>query len=197
VEVARELVGSRLICDPGTADEVEAVLVEVEAYLGMDDPASHAYRGRRGRAAIMFGPAGHLYVYLSYGVHLCANVVTEPAGGAGAVLLRAAVVESGEAAVRRRRAESRVGGAPEPPACALLRGPGNLGSGLGLTIEDNGIDLCQPRSRLRLCPGETPERLAVGPRIGISRAADLPLRFAWEGHPAVSRPLPVASGRRG
>jgi DNA-3-methyladenine glycosylase len=193
--VAAELVGTVLLCDPGTPDEVRAVIVEVEAYQGLADPASHAFRGPSGRAAIMFGPPGHLYVYLSYGMHHCANVVCEPAGTAGAVLLRAAAVLSGEATVRRRRAalgrQPGEGRAAESPN-ALLRGPGNLGAGLGLGLADNGIDLCRAGSRLRLLPGASHVPLARGPRVGISRAAERPLRFAWTGHPAVSRPVPRA-----
>jgi DNA-3-methyladenine glycosylase len=166
---------------------VRAVLVEVEAYLGVEDPASHAHRGPTPRAAIMFGAPGHLYVYLSYGMHFCANVVCEPEGVAGAVLLRAAAVEVGEEVVRSRR----VRGGRQPAASALLSGPGNLGAGLGLTLADNGLDLCDPDSRLRILERETEEvPLAVAPRVGITRAADRPLRFAWKGHPAVSRPLP-------
>ncbi len=181
--------GARLLCDPGTADEVEAILVEVEAYRGLDDPASHAHRGPIGRAAIMFGPPGHLYVYLSYGVHFCANVVCEPVGRAGAVLLRAAEVSRGEATVRRRRAgHSR----REPEVAGLLRGPGNVGSGLGLGPPDNGLDLCDPGSRLSILEAATRPELAVGRRVGITRAAEQPLRFAWLGHPAVSRPAPWA-----
>jgi DNA-3-methyladenine glycosylase len=185
--VARDLVGARLLCDPGTEDEVEAVIVEVEAYLGVEDPASHAHRGPTRRSAIMFGAPGHLYVYLSYGMHFCANVVTEPAGVAGAVLLRAAVVELGEQAVRRRRSGGR-GRVPE--TAALLRGPGNLGRGLALTLADNGIDLCDPGGRVRVLERATQVPLLVGRRVGVSSAADRPLRFAWMGQPAVSRPWP-------
>jgi DNA-3-methyladenine glycosylase len=187
LEVAQDLVGARLLCDPGTAESVEGVIVEVEAYLGLADPASHAFRGPNGRAAIMFGPPGHLYVYFSYGMHFCANIVCEPVGSAGAVLLRAAAVVDGEETVRRRRA--RAGAAPPSPS-ALLRGPGNLGAGLGLTLDDNGADLCDPGSRLRVLEAGARPPLAVGPRVGISRAASRPLRFAWSGHPAVSRPAP-------
>ena len=192
MEVAAGLVGARLLRDPGTPDEVEAVLVEVEAYLGLEDPASHAHRGPTPRASIMFGPPGHLYVYLSYGMHVCANVVCEPPGAAGAVLLRAAAIERGEEAVRRRREPA---GRETSPA-GLLRGPGNLGAGLGLTLADNGLDLCAPGSRLLIVAGAGGAPLAVGPRVGISRATERPLRFTWAGHPAVSRPAPLAPGRR-
>jgi DNA-3-methyladenine glycosylase len=188
---------------------VRATLVEVEAYLGTDDPASHAFRGPTPRAAIMFGRPGVLYVYLSYGLHHCANIVCEPRGRAGAVLLRAASVTAGEETVRmRRRAAPRRGeaagwrlraavdaGAPaDPPstrmlpAASLLRGPGNLCRGLGLSLADNGLDLCRAGARAFVLPGDgvTPP-LDVSPRVGISAAADRPLRFAWAGHPAVSR----------
>jgi DNA-3-methyladenine glycosylase len=186
VEVAAGLVGSHLVRDPGTAGEIRAVVVEVEAYLGREDPASHAFRGPTPRAAIMFGPPGHLYVYLSYGMHLCANVVCEPEGVAGAVLLRAAALEVGEEVVRARR--DRAG---RPVGFTrLLSGPGNLGAGLALTPADNGLDLCDPGSRMRILAGDAEVPVAVAPRVGITRAADRPLRFAWDGHPAVSRPAP-------
>jgi DNA-3-methyladenine glycosylase len=202
VDVARALVGAHLVCDPGTPDQVEAVLVEVEAYLGLDDPASHAHRGPVGRAAIMFGRPGHLYVYLAYGMHLCANVVCEPAEIAGAVLLRAARVVSGEAVVRRRRSapgrDRRRDGTRALATDALLRGPGNLGRGLGLSLADNGADLCAPAGRLRILPRVSPPPLQVSTRVGISRAADRPLRFAWAGDPAVSNgPRAAAPSPRG
>ena len=190
MKVAADLVGARLLGDPGTQDEVEAILVEVEAYLGLDDPASHAHRGPTPRAAIMFGPPGHLYVYLSYGMHICANVVCEPPGIAGAVLLRAAAVARGEEAVRRRREPA----GHQTASAGLLRGPGNLGAGLGLTLADNGLDLCAPGSRLRIAAGTGGAPLAVGPRVGISRATERALRFTWAGHPSVSRHAPLALG---
>jgi DNA-3-methyladenine glycosylase len=176
--VARDLVGAVLIADPGTPDEVRARLVEVEAYLGEDDPASHAHRGPTPRSSIMFGPPGHLYVYLSYGVHHCANVVCGAEGTAAAVLLRAAIVDSGAAVVRERRSTPAGGD-------RLLSGPGNLCRGLAITAADNGLDLCGG-GRIRLEQSPDVPALSVGPRVGISRAADLPLRFWWTGHPAVS-----------
>ncbi len=184
--VARELIGCRLLVDAGTPAEVRARIVEVEAYLGTEDEASHAHRGPTPRAAIMFGEPGHLYVYLSYGVHHCANLVTEVEGRAGAVLLRAAAVESGEPVVRARRADR---GARELPAATLLRGPGNLCSGLGIDRGDNGLDACESGSRLAVLPGDGASAvLAAGPRVGITRNADPLLRFAWSGDPAVSAP---------
>lgn len=185
---------------------MRATLVEVEAYLGLDDPASHAYRGPTQRAGIMFGPPGVLYVYLSYGLHHCANVVCEPKGHAGAVLLRAAAVVSGEETVLARRLAApprgeAAGWRGRDPAAAhkprvgnraiarsaLLRGPGNLCRGLGLTLEQNGLDLCAPGTALRVLPAESAPPLVTGPRVGITAAADEPLRFAWAGHPSVSR----------
>lgn len=185
--VARELLGCILLVDAGTAEEVRARIVEVEAYLGTDDEASHAHRGPTPRAGIMFGAPGHLYVYLSYGVHHCANLVTEVEGRAGAVLLRAARVEAGEPAVRRRRR-------PDIPVAGLLRGPGNLCSGLGIDRADNGIDVCAAGGRLVVLPGGDPVPVAVGPRVGITRNADPLLRFAWSGDPAVSAPRLLSPG---
>ena len=188
---------------------MRAALVEVEAYLGLDDPASHAHQGPTPRASIMFGPPGRLYVYLSYGLHHCVNVVCEPEGRAGAVLLRAAAVTQGagvvlarrlaaprrgEAAGWRRREGASQAAATGPAARrlapeALLRGPGNLCRGLGITLADNGAHLGAPGSRVVLLPreGAAPPTTA-GPRVGIARAADAPLRFAWAGHAAVSHP---------
>ena len=197
VDVAHDLIGCRLVVDPGTPDEVVAVLVEVEAYLGLDDPASHAYRGPTERAGIMFGPPGHLYVYLSYGVHNCANLVTESHGVAGAVLLRSAAVEAGEEVVRPRRLAypRRAAGVERAIAVHdLLRGPGNLCRGLGVDRSDNGLDVCSPASRFEVWPAEQRARVLRGPRVGISQAVDRPLRFAWRDHPAVSRP-PLLPGR--
>jgi DNA-3-methyladenine glycosylase len=188
-EVAAGLIGCTLVVDAGTADKVRAVIVEVEAYLGLQDPASHAFRGPTPRAAIMFGEPGHLYVYLSYGVHHCANLVTQPRGDAGAVLLRSAMVIEGEVVVRTRRAAAsrgRVLGSAD-----LLRGPGNLCSGLGLQLADNGLDICHP-GRLWVMPRSDVPPLATGPRIGITVAREAAHRYWWDGHSAVSRARPQA-----
>ena len=189
VSVARDLIGCALLVDAGGEDAVVARIVETEAYLGTADPASHAYRGPTRRAAIMFGEPGHLYVYLSYGMHHCANIVTQPDGVAGAVLLRAAAVERGDDAVRRRR-----GGVHD--AGALLRGPGNLCRGLGVSLLDNGIDLCAAAARLHVMSRDAEPDVCVSTRVGISVAAREPLRFAWTGHAAVSSPLPWSRGKK-
>jgi DNA-3-methyladenine glycosylase len=183
VAVARELIGCRLVVDPGGASTVVASIVECEAYLGSGDPASHAFRGPTPRASIMFGEPGHLYVYLSRGIHHCANLVTERDGTAGAVLLRAAGVEEGEAIVRGRRRDGLA-------HAGLLRGPGNLTRGLGLTLLDNGADVCGAGARLLIAAGSTSPPVVAAPRVGISAAIDDALRFAWSGHPAVSAPVP-------
>ena len=191
VQVARSLLGCRMVVDRGGPAEVVATLVEVEAYLGTSDPASHAHRGPTPRASIMFGAPGHLYVYLSYGVHHCANLVTETHGVAGAVLLRAAAVESGEAVVRDRRAAAPSGLARVIPVHDLLRGPGNLCRGLGIALGDNGLDVCSATSRVEVwerSPGRRRVDVARGPRVGITTAVERPLRFAVRDHPAVSRP---------
>lgn len=187
VQVARSLLGCRVVVDRGSEAEVVATLVEVEAYLGQRDPASHAYRGPTPRAGIMFGPPGHLYVYLSYGIHHCANLVCESRGTAGAVLLRAAAVEKGEEVVRSRRG---TGLARVIPVHDLLRGPGNLCRGLGVALGDNGLDVCSATSRVEVWEPAVRTRVAVarGPRVGISAATERHLRFAVRGHPAVSRP---------
>ncbi len=175
---ARRLLGAAL-----TGRGVSAMIVEVEAYGGpadgpWPDAASHSFRGRRGRNTVMFGPAGRLYTYRSHGIHVCANVVCASDGVAGAVLLRAAAVESGLLVAGGRRGES------VRPA-ALARGPGNLCSALGITMDDNGIDLFDPRSPVRLTLGEH-HPATDGPRVGVSQAADRRWRFWLTGRPEVS-----------
>ena len=160
------------------------MIVEVEAYGGppdgpWPDAASHSFRGRGGRNTVMFGPAGRLYTYRSHGIHVCANVVCGYDGVAGAVLLRAAAVESGLDIAGQRRGDS------VRPA-ALARGPGNLCSALGITMDDNGIDLFDaPQSgAARRWPKSS--RADDGPRVGVSQAADRPWRFWLAGRPEVS-----------
>jgi DNA-3-methyladenine glycosylase len=175
---ARRLLGSAL-----TGRGVSAMIVEVEAYGGppdgpWPDAASHSFRGRRGRNTVMFGPAGRLYTYRSHGIHVCANVVCGSEDVAGAVLLRAAAVESGLDVAAQRRGDS------VRPA-ALARGPGNLCSALGITMDDNGIDLFDARSPVQLMLADE-HCAADGPRVGVSQAADRPWRFWLAGRPEVS-----------
>ncbi|WP_200828325.1 DNA-3-methyladenine glycosylase [Mycobacterium sp. 3519A] len=178
ITAARRLLGASL-----TGRGVSAMIVEVEAYGGpaagpWPDAAAHSYRGPTGRNKVMFGPAGRLYTYRSHGIHVCANVVCASDGVAAAVLLRAAAVEAGVDEARARR-----GDATRPTA--LARGPGNLCSALGITMEDNGIDLFDPSSPVRLTFAEESDGVA-GPRVGVSKAADRPWRFWIAGRPEVS-----------
>jgi DNA-3-methyladenine glycosylase len=178
VGAARQLLGATLI-----GRGVTAMIVEVEAYGGPSDgpwpdAASHSFRGRRGRNTVMFGPAGRLYTYRSHGIHVCANVVCGYDGVAGAVLVRAAAVESGLEIAGNRRGDT------VRPA-ALARGPGNLCLALGITMDDNGIDLFDPRSPVQLSLA-VEHTAAEGPRVGVSQAADRPWRFWLAGRPEVS-----------
>ncbi|MHB1209385.1 MAG: DNA-3-methyladenine glycosylase [Acidimicrobiales bacterium] len=177
--VARDLIGSLIVvrAESGT---VRARVVETEAYGGEDDSASHAFRGPTPRSAIMFGPAGYLYVYLSYGMHWCMNVVTGTEGTASAVLLRAAQLLP---ALDGALLDEREG---------LLRGPGLLTRGLGITGEDNGIDCCSTsQGRVSfLSPPFTDLAIARSARIGISASRDRLSRYFLDGHPGVSRTSP-------
>jgi DNA-3-methyladenine glycosylase len=178
VDVAPRLLGWTLTSRSEDGD-VAVELTEVEAYRGEADPASHAYRGRTTRNAVMFGEAGHLYVYRSHGIHTCANIVTGPVGLASAVLLRAGRVVEGVDLARARRSESA-------SRDGLARGPGNLGQALGLDLDDGGFDLLGD-GRLRLCPGDAGEvDAASGPRVGVSRAHEVCWRFWITGDPTVS-----------
>jgi DNA-3-methyladenine glycosylase len=168
--VARDLLGKVLVRHLGRHAR-RARIVEVEAYLGERDAASHARRGPTPRAAIMFGPPGFLYVYLVYGMHHCMNFVTETDGVAGAVLIRAAEPLDGGAA-------------------AELRGPGKLCQGLGITLADKGTDLTSPGSGLFVVDdGRARPRVARSPRVGVDYAgvwAGRHLRFFVPGHASVS-----------
>lgn len=178
MSAAQRLLGSRI-----TSRGVSATIVEVEAYGGPEngpwpDAASHSFRGPSVRNAVMFGPPGRLYTYRSHGIHVCANMSCGTDGTAAAVLFRAAAVESGVEIARARRLE---GTRTE----ALARGPGNLCAALGISMEDNGIDIFAPDSPIVLEIG-TPEPSARGPRVGVSHAADRPWRFWLAGRPEVS-----------
>lgn len=214
--VAPQLLGAYLQHGP-----VIVQLTEVEAYLGESDPASHAFKGPTPRCATMFGPPGHLYVYASYGIHRAGNLVCSPDGSAGGVLMRGARVIAGHSTVRARRGT-------KPVEAGLARGPGNLGSALGLDLHLNGSTISQREgspdlssavypdtvassspnpnaaaaaqsaepqvsthvegSAFTLWPGESVTEYRVGPRIGITKNADAPLRFWIPRDPTVTSP---------
>jgi len=202
VEVAPDLLGC--VLEHETADGLVAVeLTEVEAYAGRSDPASHAYRGKTARNAVMFGPPGHAYVYFTYGMHFCVNVVClGEEGSASAVLLRAGRVIAGEELARVRRTRGTTAIAPRD----LARGPARLCQALGIDRSQNGADMVSAGSPLRmlsgagnparsavLAPGDgtlilpaTPSRIVSGPRVGVSSAAEIPWRFWYDGDPTVS-----------
>lgn len=176
---------------------VAVELTEVEAYAGQLDPASHAYRGITARNAVMFGPPGYAYVYFTYGMHFCVNVVCLPAGTANAVLLRAGRVIAGEELAQRRRTARRL--APQEqaplrvlPARELARGPARLCQALAIDRAQNGLDFCDPASPLRLSGNANRVRagselaVSVGPRVGVSAAADTSWRFWVTDEPTVS-----------
>jgi DNA-3-methyladenine glycosylase len=192
LEVAPDLLG-RVVVRSGDEGTVAVRLTEVEAYAGPDDPGSHAYRGPTPRTAVMFGPPGFLYVYFSYGMHWCANVVCGPDGHASAVLLRAGEVVAGHELARSRRPAARVDR-------DLARGPARLAGALGLVGEHSGDDLCARGSHLQLHagPGAVAGRVRTGPRVGVSGTGgdgDLhPWRFWLEGEPTVSVYRPSTRG---
>jgi len=178
-EVAPSLLGCRFshTTDEGT---VTVELTEVEAYMGEADPASHAFRGPTARNKVMFGEPGRLYVYRSYGMHWCCNVVTGHDGTASAVLLRAGRVVEGVDLARRRRGE-RV------KDRSLARGPGCLGQALGLTREQNGADLLGTGPLCLRAGSPVPaERISSGHRVGVTLAHDVPWRFWVLDDPTVS-----------
>jgi DNA-3-methyladenine glycosylase len=188
VIVARDLLGSVLFYR--TPEGLLAGrIVETEAYRGEADPASHAFRGRTARNALMFGAAGHAYVYFSYGVHYCLNVTADGPGVAGAVLLRALEPLAGIEIMRRR--------GDHGPEVRLLSGPGKIGRGFGLDLKDNGRDFT--RGPLGLATGSlVPDgEVAVTRRIGISRAVELPYRFSVIGSRSVSARAPALPSPRG
>jgi DNA-3-methyladenine glycosylase len=208
-QVAPGLLGCVLAHE--TPDGLVAVeLTEVEAYAGPADPASHAYRGRTRRNAVMFGPPGHAYVYFTYGMHYCVNLVCRGAdGSASAVLLRAGAVIAGEDLARARRTRHRPAAdgtaangttadrttAAPLAARELARGPARLCQALGIDRSLDGADVCVPGAPLRLqragpdraasSTGRS-EKIMTGPRVGVSRAAEVPWRFWLAGEPTVS-----------
>ncbi|HJP72323.1 MAG TPA: DNA-3-methyladenine glycosylase [Candidatus Limnocylindria bacterium] len=180
-ELAPELLGARLVHETEEG-RVGGRIVEVEAYRGPEDLAAHSSRGRTPRNAVMFGPPGHLYVYLIYGLHHCLNVVAGPGEKPEAVLIRALHLDEGVELARRRRGEA----VAEP---RLAAGPGNVGSALGIDRGLNGVDLLRGPVRVEPRLGPRP-RISRGPRIGVDYAgtwAARPLRFWITDDPHLSR----------
>jgi DNA-3-methyladenine glycosylase len=185
-EVAPDLLGC--VLSRSTPEGVVSVrLTEVEAYAGPRDPASHAYRGLTKRNAVMFGPPGHAYVYFTYGMHFCVNLVCMGPGTAAAVLLRAGeIVEGRELAAGRR---------PRSAVRDLARGPARLCQALAIDRALSGTDVCSPSGPLRLLSGSPASGFRTGPRTGVSTAKDVPWRFWIDGDPSVS-PYRVHTPRR-
>ena len=186
-EVAPRLLGAVLRSGP-----VSVRVTEVEAYGGADDPGSHAFRGRTRRNEVMFGPAGRAYVYFTYGMHWCLNVVTGLEGEAAAVLLRAGEVIEGLELVRERRPGAR--------DRDLARGPARLARALALDGSCNGVDLVDPHAPVQLLAATVPaagDAIRSGPRVGVAgRGAATPWRFWLDGDPTVSAYRPAVSRRR-
>jgi len=211
VPVAPDLLGC-VLEHQTEAGLVAVELTEVEAYAGASDPASHSYRGKTSRNAVMFGPPGHAYVYFTYGMHFCVNVVCAGNGSASAVLFRAGRIVAGEQLARTRRTR-------EGKMIAfrdLARGPARLCQALDIDRSLDGADLCVPDSPLRmrwpqarttdrseavLARGDDPpkpprQKILSGPRVGVSQAAERPWRFWIEGDPTVSVYRPATPRRR-
>jgi DNA-3-methyladenine glycosylase len=172
-EVAPDLIGVTLL-----VDGVGGRIVEIEAY-DQEDPASHGFRGQTARNAVMFGEAGHAYVYRSYGIHWCLNFVCGAPGRAEAVLIRALEPTHGLDLMRERRGVRA--------DQALCSGPGKLCQALGVSRDHDGRPLDEPP--FELLPREAIPPIVTGPRIGITRAVDLPWRYGLEGSPFLSRPF--------
>lgn len=182
LDVAPTLLGSILRCG-----DVAVRLTEVEAYAGPDDPGSHSHRGRTPRNSAMFGPPGHLYVYFTYGMHHCANVVCGGVDTPSAVLLRAGEVVEGIETARARR--------PGVADRDLARGPARLCKALDIDLADYGTDLATGRVTLEIGARIDPADIARGPRVGLREAADRPWRFWLSGERSVSVYRPAAPRR--
>jgi DNA-3-methyladenine glycosylase len=177
LEVAPDLIGAILLFDG-----VGGRIVELEAY-HHTEPAAHSFRGQTARNAVMFGPPGYAYIYRSYGIHWCLNFVCEPKGSAADVLIRAIEPTQGLSTMRRRRglSDERLLGA----------GPGRVCEALGITVADNGLALDAPPFELHARAGAL--EVVTGPRIGITKAAELPWRYGLKGSRFLSRPFPASS----
>ncbi len=159
-------------------------IVEVEAYLGVNDRAAHAWRGITARTRVIFGPPGHAYIYFIYGMYECLNFVSEPEGAAGCVLIRALEPLAGLSLMRRRRAR---GSTQAHGIEDLASGPGKLTLAMGITRKLNGADLVKGPLQVRGFFDESPFEIQITPRIGIRHCADWPLRFLIAGNRFVSR----------
>lgn len=177
--VARDLLGTVLIHE-ATDGLLAGKIVEVEAYLGENDPAAHSYRGLTERTRVLFGPPGHAYVYLNYGIHECLNFVTEPKGRSGCVLIRALEPLVGVDQMRARRPKAR-------RERDLASGPGKLTQAMGISRAHYGVDITLGRLRVRGFRRPEDLDIATSRRIGISAARELPLRFFIRGNVHVSR----------
>jgi DNA-3-methyladenine glycosylase len=188
--VCRELLGKVLVRKEGRQLRT-ARIVEVEAYLGVDDPAAHSFSGRTPRNAVLFGPPGYAYVYFIYGNHYCLNVSCLPDGVAGGILFRALEPLSGMEQMARSRSVS-INSARDLPK--LTSGPGRLAEAFGITRErDNGKDLTGARSDLFVADdGYRVRRILITPRIGITKAAERALRYLIAGNEFVSGPKRLA-----
>jgi len=175
IEVARGLLGKILVHGPAAG-----VIVETEAYLGGDDRASHSARGVTGRTRVIFGPPGHAYVYFIYGMYECLNIVAEPAGKPGCVLVRAVQPVAGIDIMWRRRPAAR-------KLEDLASGPGKLTLAMAITRAHNGADVTRGRLVVRERAGGRPFEIDATPRIGITQCAELPLRFVVRGSAFASR----------
>lgn len=171
-----DIVAPQLLGCIFTHDGVSIRLTEVEAYLGAEDAAAHTHRGKTARNAAMFGPGGHMYIYISYGIHRAGNIACAPEGVGQGVLLRAGEVVAGEDIAYRRRGDV--------PFARLAQGPGNLGQALNFQLSDNHAPIGGPDFQL-VEPSARPEWVS-GPRVGITKNADAPLRFWIPGDPTVS-----------
>ena len=170
--VARNLLG-KLITRTLNGERLTGRIIEIEAYLGLSDPASHSFIGKTPRNAVLFGPPGFSYVYFIYGMHYCLNFSCQPEGEPGGVLIRALQPVAGLDTMARLRGLA----SPVKPKL-LCSGPGRLCEALGITLAENGLDVTRAKSPLRvLDDGFRPTSITATPRIGISKAKDLPLRF--------------------
>jgi len=175
IDLARNLLGCVL-----RHGEVAGMIVETEAYLGLDDLAAHASKGKTERTKVLFGPAGHAYVYFIYGMHECLNVVADREGSPGCVLIRALEPLSGlELMYERRRWRG--------PSEGLANGPGKLTQALDITRKQYGVRLDKGGLTIRQWQDKPTFEIATTPRIGITQCADWPLRFVWANHPSLSR----------